>query len=117
MLTEKSTLPFGIERNGETHRDFEIREQLVSDSISIFDDPVSGAKAEKNSQYASLCITAMQIVSIGTIPKNEITPDLLMEMLQADYNEISLAEVRLRARRESFRSKDKALPSSDRNPA
>jgi hypothetical protein len=105
MLTEKGTLPVGVEYNSETHREFEIREQLVSDSVSIFDDPVQGVKAEKNIQYANLCITAKMIVSIGSIPKAEITPELLMNLLQSDFNEISLAEVRLKAKRESFRGK------------
>ncbi len=103
MLTEKGTLPAGVEYNGETHRDFEIREQIVSDSVDVFDDPAQGVKADKNSRYYGLCITARQIVRLGTIPKGDITPELLMGMLNEDYNAISLAEVRLAAKRSTFR--------------
>jgi len=35
------------------------------------------------------------LLIIGTIPKEEITPDFLMGMLQSDLNEISAAEARL----------------------
>lgn len=106
MITEKGTLPNGVEYQGEIHRDFEIRPQIVADSINVFDDPVRASKAEKNSLYANLCITANMIISLGTIPKENITPDLLMGMLQEDLNEIALAEVRLAAKRKSFRGKE-----------
>ena len=47
MFTEKGTLPIGVEHNGEIQKDFEIRRQIVADSINVFDDPARGAKAEK----------------------------------------------------------------------
>ena len=102
MITEKGIFPIGVEFNGVIHRDFEIREQIVSDSINVFDDPARRAKAEKNTLYANLCVTANLLISLGSIPKEDITPDLLMGMLQEDFNAISLAEVRLAAQRKSF---------------
>jgi hypothetical protein len=106
MLTEKGTLPVGVEYEGKTHKDFEIREQIVADSINVFDNPAQGAKARENAPYANLCVTANMLLSIGTIPKEDITADLLMGMLQEDLNAISLAEVGLAAQRESFRGKE-----------
>lgn len=103
MFTEKGKLPNGVEFDGVIHKDFEIREQIVADSINIFDDPVQAAKALKNSQYAALCITAEQIISIGDIPKKEITAELLMPLLQEDLSEISEAEKRLAIKRFTFR--------------
>jgi hypothetical protein len=105
MLTEKGTLPIGVEYEGKTHKDFEIREQLVSDMISVFDDPAQAARAEKNNYYLGMCILAKVIVSIGTIPKEALTVDLLLGMLQDDLNEVKRAEGRLDAKRKSFRSK------------
>jgi hypothetical protein len=107
MLTEKSVLPIGVEHNGVTHKDFEIREQIVADTINVFDNPERAAKAEKNIRYAELCITANMLLSLGTIPKEEITGDLLMGMHQADQNEITAAEVRLAIKRTSFREEKK----------
>lgn len=106
MITEKGTLPIGIEHNGQIHKDFEIREQIVADSINVFDDLDRAKKAEKNGLYANLCVTANMLLSLGTIPKEDITPDLLMGMLQEDLNAISLAEVRLATQRKSFRGKE-----------
>ena len=107
MLQEKGTLPNGVEHGGVTHKDFEIREQIVADTINIFDDPKIAERSGKNLRYAELCITANMIVSLGTIPKAEITGDLLMNMLQEDQNEISAAEMRLAIKRATFRKEEK----------
>jgi hypothetical protein len=103
MFTEKGTLPNGVEYEGVTHRAFEIRKQIVADTVNIFDDPARAARAEKNKLYAELCITANMLLSLGTIPKEEITGDLLMGMDQEDQNEISAAEVRLALQSATFR--------------
>jgi hypothetical protein len=105
MLTEKGTLPIGVEYEGKTHKDFEIREQLVSDMISVFDDSAQAARADKNNYYLGMCILAKTIVSIGTIPKEALTVDLLLGMLQDDLNEVKRAEGRLDVKRKSFRGK------------
>jgi hypothetical protein len=107
MLTEKGTLPVGVEYEGKTHKDFEIREQIVADSINVFDNPDHAARAGKNALFANLCVTANMLLSIGTIPKEEITPDLLMGMFQEDLNAISQAEVRLTVQQATFRKEKK----------
>jgi hypothetical protein len=107
MLTEKGTLPVGVEYEGKTHKDFEIREQLVSDMIDVFDNPAHSARAEKNNYYLGACILSKLIVSIGTIPKEAITVDLLLGMLQDDLNEVKRAEARLNSKRKSFRDESK----------
>ena len=103
MLTEKGTLPIGVEYEGKTHKDFEIREQIVSDMIDVFDDATHAARAQKNDYYLGACILSKLIVSIGTIPKEAITVNLLLGMLQDDLNEVKRAEGRLDAKRKSFR--------------
>lgn len=103
-LTESGTLPIGVEFNGETHREYEIREQLVGDMIDVFDDPASADRAAKNNYFLGICVLARMITRIGGIPKEEITPALLMQMHQDDMNELKMAEVRLDAKRKSFRA-------------
>jgi phage FluMu protein gp41 len=115
MLTEKGTLPVGLEHNGITHKDFEIREQLVRDSVTVFDDPFRAKRAEKNDSFMGLCILAGQLLTLGSIPKEEITPELLLDMTQSDINELSAAARRLEERRKSFRSETKEpLPQNSR---
>lgn len=104
MLTEKGTLPGGVEFDGQIHKEFEIREQLVRDGVAVYDDPDRAARAEKNDAYMGLCILAGQVLSLGSIPKDSISPELLMDMSQEDFNALNDASGRLTVRRASFRS-------------
>jgi hypothetical protein len=103
MMTEKGTLPNGVEYNGETHKDFEIREQLVGDTISIYDDPERAERASQNFAYAGVCILTGQIVSLGSIPREALTPEFLLGLQDDDFEEIKAADKRLTERRRSFR--------------
>ncbi len=103
MLTEKGTLLIGVEFEGETHKDFEIREQLVADSIAIYDDPERAERASRNLAYAGVCILTGQLVSLGGIPKEALTPELILGMTDDDFEEIKAADKRLTERRGSFR--------------
>ncbi|ECZ0090151.1 phage tail assembly protein [Salmonella enterica subsp. enterica] len=78
-MTIKGTLPVGVEYHGERHRDFELRLSTVGDEIdaSEMGIPDSG-------YYVGL--TALCLVSLGTIPPKEITYDLLRSMASTDYS-------------------------------
>lgn len=103
MLTEKGILPVGIEYEGIVHREFEIREQRVRDLVAVYDNPEVAGRAESNDAFLGLCILAGQVVSLGAIPAEAITPELLLDMTQEDFNELSNAARRLEERRKSFR--------------
>jgi phage FluMu protein gp41 len=80
----KGTLPIGIEYDGQIHRDFEVRPRKVSDSIEASADPdVSG-----DDSLLGLGILSRQIVSIGSIPKEQITWKLLYDSWEDDLKEI-----------------------------
>ncbi|MCX5785665.1 MAG: hypothetical protein NTX59_08240 [Elusimicrobia bacterium] len=77
-------LPIGLEFAGKRHQEFELRPQLVEDAVLIYEDPDHGARAEKNSYFAGVCILARRLNKLGDIPKESITPDLIMKMDAAD---------------------------------
>jgi len=106
MLTETGKLPRGVKYDGKTHKDFELREQVVSDMIDVFDDSERAARAEKNNYFLGVCILCKMIMNIGTIPQEAITPEMILGMAQADLNEIKAAETRLEKKRKSFRDAD-----------
>lgn len=68
MLTEKGSLPVGIEYAGKVHREFEIREQRVRDLVAVYDNPETARRAESNDAFMGLCILAGQVVSLGEPP-------------------------------------------------
>lgn len=103
MLTEKGTLPMGVEMEGTLHRDFEIRPQKVRDTVDQFDDPERAGRCMKNSQYFAACLFAGRLVSLGTIPREKITPELILDMEPEDYEAIQVASGRLEERMATFR--------------
>ena len=99
MMTEKGMLVVGVEYEGALHRDFEIRPQLVRDSVDAVDED---ERAARNESYLGICVLARQITRLGEIPKAKITPPMLMDMHAADLAAISEASGRLAARAARF---------------
>lgn len=108
MITESGMLVVGVEHGGKLHKDFELRPQLVRDSV----DAMEEERAQTNQTYLGLVILTKQITRLGDIPKEEITPDLLMEMHDIDLAEINAASRRLAKRLESFREAGGGQPQS-----
>ncbi|MBI5562489.1 MAG: hypothetical protein HY894_06530 [Deltaproteobacteria bacterium] len=98
MITEKGQLPIGIEFAGKCHKDYELRPQKLRDSIDALEDE----RARKNDTYFAVCLLARQIVRLGGIPGDSITPELLMELYDEDAWELSQAKERLAKKLASF---------------
>jgi hypothetical protein len=110
MISEKGILPVGIEKDGVWHREFEIRPALVKDTIEV-----SGEQdVEKlgNKWFAGMCLTAKQIVRIGSI--SPILAADVMEMLDTDLDEINAAKERLAARLCTFHRDREAVEIAER---
>lgn len=103
MITEKGILPIGVEYKGKTHRDFELRPQKVKDSVDVMEDP----RAQKNDGYFGVAVLARQIEKLGDVPKEEITPALLLEMWDDDLKALHEAKGRVSQKLASFRGEDK----------
>lgn len=100
-LTEKGSLEFGVEYpagTGDLHYDFEIRLSTVGDNIAAYERPeiLGGGVANMRVNAA---VIASCLVSIGTIPKESITPDLINTMVDTDYDVLSAAQDTLKKKR------------------
>jgi hypothetical protein len=102
IMTETGTLKVGVEHEGAVHKEFEIREQLVMDSVEVMEDPKTGARATASDSFFSIAVMGKRITKLGAIPKEAITPGLIMTMHQDDYSEISAADKRLEEKRRTF---------------
>jgi len=109
MITEKCTLPIGVEYDGKVHRDVEIRPRLVRDLL----DGAASERAQQDSYYYSLCQTACQIVRLGDVPREKITADLLLDMYEDDFDVLTEAASRVRARARDFRGDKEGSPETD----
>lgn len=99
MMTEKGTLPFGIERDGKVHRDFEIRPALVKDTLEAYAE--HGAIKLEDNAFGNVCLTSKRLLRIGDI--SPVTMDDMSGLMDEDYGEIVAAKERLAARLASFR--------------
>ena len=81
-------LPVGVEYDGKLHQDFKLRPQMVEDEVEIYEDPKLAARCEKNSAFFTVCLFARRLSGeggqLGDIPKEAITPDLLMKGMCSD---------------------------------
>ena len=102
MITEKGTLIVGIEYGGKTHKEFELKPQIVGDSIEILEGD-NADRAKKNDSFFGLCLLSKQIIKLGDMPVKEITPVLLLTLTEVDFTVMSKAREALEGRLRSFR--------------
>jgi hypothetical protein len=83
QFTQSGTLEYGVLYNGDIHRDFEIRMQTVGDEI----DTVQEVGSDIIDANFTVHLMARTLLRLGTIPEEEITPDLLKDnLIYEDYN-------------------------------
>jgi len=104
MITQDGTLIVGIEVDGVVHLDFLLRPRFVSDSIDAMEDE----RSHNNPAFEGLVMTCQEITKLGTLTREQITPDLLMGMLDIDMQQIMEARKKLLARLMTFRAENKA---------
>ena len=102
METQKGILPVGLEFEGQVHKEFEIRRELVGDTVAAMDNP----RAQHNKAYASLCIFSRRLAKSGSIPKDKVTPELLMNMAEEDFDAIVIASDCFRAGKNNTNTPD-----------
>uniref|UniRef100_UPI000665ABBE hypothetical protein n=1 Tax=Serratia marcescens TaxID=615 RepID=UPI000665ABBE len=76
------TLAYGVQHNGVIHRDFEIRLQTVGDEIEV----VAEVGSDIVDANFTVHLLARTLLRLGSIPAEEITPELLKEgLIYEDY--------------------------------
>jgi hypothetical protein len=107
VIKHNGTLPVGIEVDGVVHRDFELRPQLVRDSIEVS----KKLTAEYSDSYFGIALYAEQLVKLGTLPKEAITAELLLDAYDMDMQVIMKGADSLRERLKTFR--DEGIQSAE----
>ncbi|MCW3583842.1 hypothetical protein [Burkholderia cenocepacia] len=104
-LTEKGSLDYGIEYpvdSGELHYDFEMRLAKVADTIAAYEDPtiIGGGVCNMRVDAAVL---ARSIISLGTIPAEAITAELIDTAVDKDYDMLYAAQESLKKKRKELK--------------
>lgn len=109
MVTVTGTLPVGIEFEGQTHRDYTLRARLVRDSIEAGEE-MSGNTSDSR---LGLAILVRQIVSLGSIPREEITTEMFLDAYDEDLGELYRADMEVAAKLKGFCSQDQGPATAD----
>lgn len=90
-LTEDGTLLVGVEHGGKFHKDFTLRVATVEDVENALEDAGPDAcRARVNRHKWSYTITRL-----GDIPKEDITAELLADMVAEEFGIIQSTETTL----------------------
>jgi hypothetical protein len=98
-LTEEGSLLIGVEYNGARQKAFELRPQIVKDVMEAMEDE----RTKGNETFLTVCVFSKIITKLGEIPKDKITPDIILGMAEADFEVLEEARQRLEKRIRSFR--------------
>jgi hypothetical protein len=93
-MRQAGKLDSGVEVDGTTHRDFELRLPTVQDNIDAVDEVGS-----HNGVALSAAILQRQLVKLGSLKPAQITFDLVADMHPADFNKLEKAAAELEKKR------------------
>lgn len=121
-MTRQNTLLYGIEFDGRTHYDFDIRLPVMADIYRALDDAekVHGSSdSSEGDLYYRMALMAAVLTRLGDIPADAVTPELLLAgLLPDDYARLNDAidELKKKRRRASADGTDCDSPSSPSAP-
>ncbi|EDI8720421.1 hypothetical protein GEM17_18445 [Salmonella enterica] len=117
-MTGKGTLLYGIEYDGRTHYDFEIRIPVMSDVYTALDqaERVHGnSDSGAGDLYYRMALMALVLTRLGDLPAQDITPELLLSgLLSEDYERLNetIGALKKKRRNENAGDTDCGSPSS-----
>ncbi|HAF6280306.1 TPA: phage tail assembly protein [Salmonella enterica] len=116
-MTGKGTLLYGIEHDGRTHYDFEIRIPVMADVYTALDqaERVHGnSDSGAGDLYYRMALMALVLTRLGELPAQDITPELLLSgLLSEDYERLNevIAALKKKRRNANAGDTDCASPS------
>lgn len=81
------TLPIGVEVDGVVHRTFSLRAATVADNIEVTEEMDANGEAPTPLRLGT-AMMARQLVTLGTLKREQITTDLVRGMHTADWNHL-----------------------------
>ncbi|MDR5803401.1 hypothetical protein [Caballeronia sp. LZ001] len=104
-FTQCDSLEYGIEYpdgSGEYHFNFEIRLPTVDDNIKAYEHPSILGGGVSNMRV-NVAILASCLLSLGSIPKDAITPELIGSAVDADYDKLVAVQEMIKKKRKAMK--------------
>lgn len=103
VTTEKGTLPEGILFDGKLHRDFEMGVTLMkhtAEALDVTEDTMGSTEGYVGDMFYRIAVLAASLVSLGDIPRESLTAQLLYDNLsERDFDVLRAARDTLTVKR------------------
>ncbi|MCX9038762.1 hypothetical protein NLN82_22300 [Citrobacter portucalensis] len=115
---EKHELLYGVKAGDKVHYDFSVGLPVVKDTIEALrqtEEAHGTTEGAAAGMYYRVAVMASALTSLGDLPKEDITPELLLNELNDDDFDIidaQLEAAKKKRMRSNSASADTALPSS-----
>lgn len=93
---EKHALLYGVKVGDKVHTDFLVRMPVVRDTIEalrLTDEACGTTEGAAAGMYYRVAVMAQAITALGDLPKEAITPELLLDELNDDDFDIIDAQI------------------------
>lgn len=93
---KKHALLYGVKVGDKVHSDFLVRMPVVRDTIEalrLTDEACGTTEGAAAGMYYRVAVMAQAITALGDLPKEEITPELLLDELNDDDFDIIDAQI------------------------
>ncbi|HAF1675183.1 TPA: hypothetical protein G8K91_000317 [Salmonella enterica] len=93
---EKHALLYGVKVGDKVHTDFMVRMPVVRDTIEalrLTDEACGTTEGAAAGMYYRVAVMAQAITALGDLPKEAITPELLLDELNDDDFDIIDAQI------------------------
>lgn len=87
MITVSGTLARGIEKDGEIHKDFEMRAPTIGDAVAAIEQ----AGPDASFLRVKVHKIAQCLVRVGTLKEGEVTPAMLLALPEEDFAPLNAA--------------------------
>lgn len=117
-MTEQGLLVFGVAVGDVIHREFSIRLPVVKDTITALTDTqgYQGTTEGPAAQlYYKVAIIASALISLGNMPKEDITTELLLNELTDD--DFDIIDAHIAAIKKKRLPANSSLPDTDLLPS
>lgn len=97
MMIQEGSLDYGVEfpaASGKVHFDFKMRLPTIEDNVAAIEEVGTGSSLRMNVAMMARCL-----VSLGDIPQDQITVELLNTMVDDDYDVLAAARDALKKKR------------------
>lgn len=111
-ITVEADLVHGYEDSqGKVHTHFVMTEPTIRNEVDAMDKLTRDGQASETDLTFSIYLAAEQIESLGSLKKEMITADLLLELPQDDLIPIFAAQVDVKKKRLDSKKKSKSTTS------